>query len=423
MKTLNVLCALFFMLNIAVAQDEPCCENECDNISIYGDANDNAPSQIKHYAGSTYLAGTITIGDQIFATFTKFDSNNNIIWEYQFDRQSRIADFIKTGNDLLLVGRTEPTTDNELLFARIDDNGNAVFIRTYNNTSRELFLRIVEHPNPQNPAFPFYATSLENNTASPSVFDDSRLYNVDIQGNINWAIEYEFGQQDEQIDVGLGFLSDGNLLVSGNAVDSSQGIIAKVNGATGQIISSNSYSIACNYNQVYELSNGNIIASAFLTPGSEEVLVSLFDNGLNLLSSMRLDATFRSGFLGIMDIDNADNVYIGGTVQSSGQPILCKFNTTANMLTLTASKFFNGGETSFAGLTLDVNGNQIYYADGRTGNPLSTGGSDILLGYFDTALTDDCLMDAGISTSVENYGASPITIPLFVRQRPKQYLH
>jgi len=415
MKELNVLCLLLFILNITVAQDVPCCENECDNISIYGNADDNTPTQIKHNDGFTYLSGRVSINGQLFATVTKFDNNNNVIWEYQFDSPSNIADFIVVDNGLLLVGRTEPAIvsgtnfDNELLIARIDNDGTPIFIRTYDNTARELFLRVIEHTNPPNPAFPFYATTFENNTSFPSADDDARLYNIDNQGNINWVVEYAFEMVDEQIGVAISPTSDGNLLLGGRGrnVD---GLIAKVNGATGQILSSEDASIGVFHNHAHELSNGNIVISGFLDVSTREILLSLFDSDLNLLNSIRLDNLFGV-FLAAADIDNNDDFYIVGMQsQSNGQPVLCKISTANNTLTLLASKYFNNGETSFGGFALDVNGNQIYYADGRTGNPLSTGGRDVLLGYFDTELADDCFMDASVTSSVENYTLSPFSI-------------
>jgi len=407
-KELTLSLTLLFLFGTTIAQiSQSNCEKICDNISIYGDTNDNVPTQIKHYEGFTYLAGTANISGQLLATLTKLDTNNVVIWEYQLNMPSRIADFVKTDEGLLLVGRTEPGASANALIAQINDDGDEVFIKTYENTSRSLFLRIIEHHNPLNPDFPFYITAFENNTDSPSVFDDSQLYNIDKYGNINWITEYEFGQTDEQIGVAITPLNDGNLFIAGNGVDNQRGIIAKINGLNEAVLQPTEATISGLYNHAVELSNGNIVVSNFLTFGSGELVVSLFDNNLDLLNSLRLN-DLLVGFISAAGADDDDNFYVIGT--QNGQPILCKLSTVGNILTLAASKYFNNDENSFDGYALYVKGDKVYYADGRTAHPLSFGGSDILLGYFNTQLTDDCLLDAVINTSVENYNLSTISI-------------
>ncbi len=405
-KTLNIL-FLLFIINFAIAQTQDCCENICDNMTIYGDADNNIPLRIKHYDDFIYLTGTTNISDQSFATFSKLDITGQVIWQYRFDVQSIFYDFVKIGSEFLLVGSTIPyliggnPVDTQSILARIDDNGNPIYIRSYQNSGREAFYRILKHPNPPNANAPYYISAFENVDGAPSFNDKVHLHNLDVVGNIVWSVEYNTSQFDEQFYRDIAPTNDGHLMLLGNYLPANRGVVLKVDGTNGQVLSAKEASDNVIYNGVRELSDGNIVVSGFFLGTPRESLLSLFDSNLNFLSSTRLN---NGGVLNItsIDTDTDDNIYGAGEL-NNGQPVIIKANTVGNQFNIVAAKYFTDGESTFYDATIHVDGTNLYYADGRANNPLSPGGQDIASGYFNTALSDDCLVDAEIVNNNVNY--------------------
>ena len=63
-----------------------------------------------------------------------------------------------------------------------------------------------------------------------------------------------------------------------------------------------------------------------------------------------------------------------------------------NEIVFTNTKYFEDGESAFMSPFLDVVGSNLYYADARLGHPLSFGGYDVLVGYFNVELNNICLI-------------------------------
>ena len=271
------------MVQSGFSQLEDC----CNNIKIYGDNMDNLVSGIKHYDGFTYIIGSTQLLDQRVATFTKFDECNETIWEYQFNFQSELHDFVKTDDEaFLLVGRTLPAqSDNRSILAKIYDDGTEDFIRSYDNNAREALSRIIKHTNPVNSNAPYYMAGYENPPGSVSFSDEVHLHNLDANGNIMWSKELTFGN-DDQWARGLLPLSDGNLILLGDYLPSSSGIIVKVSGIDGSSIKASRSVPKASYLDGVEDSNGNIIVAGRYGLPSEGGILSIFDNDCNFISSL-----------------------------------------------------------------------------------------------------------------------------------------
>lgn len=411
------LCS-FFLIQILFAQGTDCCPDVCDRITLYGDANDNIPKRIKHYDGFTYLIGSVKISNETFATFSKITANNQLVWEYRFDTQTDFLDFIKVGNEFLLVGRTLPLSssngfpvNNQSVMARIDDNGNAVYIRTYENNMREGFIRIIEHPNPINPNAPYYVSGVEGANSVPSYNDEVHLHNLDGSGNILWSVEFNAFKIDEQFTRDITPSSDGHILMIGNNLSPNQGMIIKVDGATGQVLLAKEETNGLIFNGVRELSNGNIVSSGFFLGNPRISALSLFDTDLTVLSSKTL-SDVGDLYITSIDVDDNDNVYCANQLDN-GQPIIIKASTTNNEILLTNSEYFLNGESDFSTATLFVDGSTLYYADSRMNNPASPGERDVFLGSFDLSLEDDCLIDAPIETAQLDFTLTDTNVSMF----------
>lgn len=386
----------------------------CENLNLYGNSNDNTPSKIKHYDGFTYILGTTIIANAIYPTFTKFDSDNNVVWERQFSITAQMFDFVKADNSFLLVGRTEPAfngntpLDNQSILMKIDDQGNEIFTNIYDNNAGELFSNIEKHPNPPNTAFPYYIVGMKN-IATSSSQNKIFLSNVNNQGSINWTVQSSVSSNDPSVN-SLVCTADGNIVLSGDYSSSGNvGFITKINGTNGSIIQ-----VYERNNTIYldavELSNGDIVFTGTDYTNNQSSLTLYNGNSFatpTSLSQFALNTVFN---LKTIVVDSNDNLYGTGTL-ADGRPVVYRAEVIAGEIIVMDIKYHDNGETAFSEATLDVDGSQVYYTDGRTGHPLSTGGADILLGSFDLMLSDSCLTDIGYSFNVFSFfiSSNPVT--------------
>jgi len=146
-----------FMMKICEPPIEP-----SPFLKLAGDSLENHYTRIHQVGNFLYAAGYRGTGANRFAIFSQYDLSGTLNWTTQLNAASSFTDFVEvdaTGNDFLLVGRTEPVNiggnwqDNESLLCRIDKIGNLVWSRNYLQTGREAFTRIVRMPNPTNPQF------------------------------------------------------------------------------------------------------------------------------------------------------------------------------------------------------------------------------------------------------------------------------
>ncbi len=397
------------LLGSALTSTTPPC---CQDINIYGNQYDNAPTKIKHYNGHSYITGTAIVNSQSYFTFSKFDSNNKVIWEYQSTTPAHIFDFVKTNsNAFLLVGRTNPpNANNRGIIVKIDDSGSLNFSKAYDNYGREQFHKIIKHDNPVNVNFPYYMTGIHNTLTGTIYSDAAMLINLDEFGVINWSIEYPYST-DNQFTRGLLGLDDGNVLLIGDS--EGKALLAKVDGANGQLIRGIRETRIMTYYDGVELSNGNIVVAGLDGTGTTNInaQLSLFDSNLNFLDNVRF---VNEGILRFQEVvkDNSDNLYLSGETRN-GFNVICKASTTGANLNIDLMRYFSNGETTYNSPCIDVFGNRLYYADARTDHPKSFGNSDIIFGHFNTSLAEECFKDTTISYIQPTMFFTPIQINSF----------
>ncbi len=403
MKASIVSFFTIYMLFVSAAfgQSQPC----CDNIKIYGDANENTSTEIKHYDGFTYLTGTTTLNGSTYATFSKLDANLDVVWQYRFEEKSILFDFVKTDdNAFLLVGRENPVRtstgawrDNKSILARIDDNGGLDFIRIYDNNKREGFLNIIKHPNPTDPSRPYYMVGVFNSSSTPSSLDEVQIYQLDAQGNSITALDMDYAN-DDQFGRSLIALSNGDILMVGNYNDSPTdvtGILVRKAGDLSTVASVRTFGTnQTNFYDAVELSDGNI-----LTVGGEggnsanyNGLLSLVDRSLNALHTLSISNQQINHFT---DVTMDENGNIFATAQTPNDiPVIFKLEVNAGSIEIVDAKYFYNNETAFTAAKLDATAGKLYYTDGRTDHPatLGAGSHDILKGYFSLDLSDACLL-------------------------------
>jgi len=392
------------------------CNTCCDNFIIYGDEHRNIPTAVKHYDGFTYVAGTIET-NSVYATFTKFDATNSVVWEKQLDHSSTIVDFVKTDDGFLLVGRTEPAMDNgpqnnRSILAKIDDIGNEVFIRSYDNGQRENFVKIVEHPQAVDTNFPYYILAYENvSETNVSYADEVQLYNVNANGDINWQVAYTTVAPnsflDDQFARSLVTTSDGNLLLLGDFDGNSiTAAMLKVSGNNGSVLSSFEGNNNTSFFDAKESSTGNIVltGSQYNNGMAQAAFFMLLDPSLNVISSV-VQNQVQS--IRTLLVDGNDDLY--GIGQLPGNvPCIVKAEVNGSQIVINEVKAIPGDALNYHIPVAQLAGNTLHYADGRDEIPGNN--MDVFLGYFDTALNDDCLERVPFITDAAKYTLSPLTV-------------
>ncbi|MBR9920341.1 MAG: T9SS type A sorting domain-containing protein [Bacteroidetes bacterium] len=375
----------------------------CDSLFIYGDSFENKPDRIKHLNGFTYLASNKVVGGDVFALFSKFAGDGTLIWEQQFDDFSQILDFVETAQgEFLLVGRTMPLLNpgwqnNRSVLAKLDANGAEMFIEEYDNNGREGFIRIVEHPNPQNVGCPYYVLAIENqDNTQNSATDEVHLYNMDDAGNICFSEEYTYrndvGSDDQWVR--LLPLQNGNLLILGDQGVTRLGVISEVSGLDGSIVNTLESDLQMRFWDAIEINPGLIaVAGAYFNfDGSLDGAIWLIDPiNWSVYDGIHYD-NLALGLIRELDIDANGDLF--ATAQRPNDlPIILKYAVTGNTISEIGTTYFDSGETAFSSPNIytDPSVNRLYYTDARKDHPESYGDFDILFGSFDLQLTDTCL--------------------------------
>ncbi len=427
----------------------------CDSLYLYGDSDDNSVERIKHLNGHHFILSNQEDATGIYGVFSKLDVFGNIIWETQMPMQSQLFDFVEIspGGDFFLVGRTMPVGtsatrwfDNQSLIIKVGANGNITMVEELDNTGREGFFKIVNHPNPPLATHPFYVLGLDNedNSTTATAQDKAHIYNYDQNLNLNFKAKYDYIQvgggtvvstDDEW--VGLEVLSNGNLLIMGNSIPGNQrGTLIEVNSTNGGIVQDQESSISNRYRDVLETPVGNmVICGGVFTNGGAPIhgLLILVDVNRNIIDYHLYD-TDQIGIFEELEMGANNHIYTTARHLVTGQPYIFEFEDSGSQLVPLQVKYYNEGETAFSKSRIFTDGtvNRLYYADTRTGHPYGYGAEDILYGSFDLMLTDSCLVDTFFSPSKPTYmhnvpsttlqtGAIPIVTNPIVTGVPPNY--
>ncbi|MBK8562472.1 MAG: T9SS type A sorting domain-containing protein [Saprospiraceae bacterium] len=404
----------------------PACSNPVLFEKIYGDAEENRPTAVKAFGDGIYVSGYRVVGGTEYATFTKFDlATGALMWEKQLSTPSRALDFEydPIADEFLLIGWSSPfpAANNRSFLIRMDDQGVHVFSKFYDQLGRESFNRIVRHPNPTNPNFPFYILGRKNPANFQFQFNDEVvLFNLDNSGSFNWLREYPYttNPTDDEFSLGLVPYTNGDLILTGTTV-SNDGALVKINGTTG----------AAN---LYRFTNQALdIYDAILHPCDGRLIIVGEDWATHqafVAVLMEAAPPAPCGFntppgnssLEFMDIvnfkdiwiDRLGDIYVIGENKSTGQlpyQVVHKLNYNchagASVLTAAWAKYLY--DPLYPEIDFD-NGNisvtpahdRIFYADARLKNPSFFGTWDMLVGAYDLNLTSGCEIGFPVNTMV-----------------------
>lgn len=382
---------------------------------IYGDTAYSVPTRVKAFSDGVYVAGQTRISGQTYATFSKFDINNGtLIFDFRLDFPSTITDFEyePSTDELILVGYTEPfqvagiPQNNESIIFKINDNGVIQSVKRMQQTGREFFQKIIRHPFPKDPAFPYYILGTRNTPASPSPpssVDVVVVFNADQNLNFKpgcpWQYDYNI---DDEFHRGLIALANGDLILLGNDSPDGYGIMVRINGLNGNIIAgSKRTNLIIDIYDGVELPSGQI-AIAGSNFGNNEAFIALLTADLNFIYALRIPEIIDFREIGI---DNVGRLYSIGQVKdllSEKYNIIQRYVVSGALINLQMSKYMEDDpivETDYTlgHIAVTPGFNRIFYADGRKNTPSGFGDHDMLVGNYDLDLTASCAYDYPIN--------------------------
>ncbi len=418
---------------------------------VYGDTARNAPTKIKAFPNhdGIMVAGTRIDAGVKFATFSKFDRfTGELLWDFQLNEGSIIHDFefVEETREFLLIGATEPfqidgaAQDNESILMKVDDSGQLVFGRKYQQLGREHFNRIIRHPDPYDPQFPYYIVGTINPAANPPFYPEppsatDRVIglNISADGMVNWANYYDYdgtNVPDDEFHRGLfpidvfdgGIPNNGDIVITGNDSPTNDGIVVEINGQTGVV------------DTAFRLPTGYDVYDGMELPGNQRLLVgSDFANSRAFIYRFNDQYTNIHGLLfeevdvfREVGMDAQFRFYAVGT-QNLGAPstnynVLHRIGFANSEHQVEYARFHENGETQFLDPRMGVtfNYNQIFYADSR--QRTAQGGTenwDMMVGAFDLDFSSGCQNEVDPVVASFDMNAMPIMVRTFPHTLPE----
>ncbi len=383
---------------------------------IYGDMANNRPSRIKTFDDGLYIVGTKEINGLPYTTFSKFDiTNGTVVWEKELDIATVISDFEHNPltDEFLLVGRTDPIfsggviLDNQSVILKIDDTGNLVDKKLFNQTGRENFQRILKHKAPLNPNFPFYILG-QKSIALNSTHDITVLVNIDENFNTNWIRHYDYFDPSGAVSElenhrGMLDVTDGHLLLIGNGTANNDGVLVKVSGSNGGFVRGKFYqddfpNPKIDFYDAVELLDGNIALVGTNFGPDEALIVIVGPMDFNHITNVQLPDVIDFKEMGI---DVNGNIYTVGLSKSifPDNHIVhkIKYNIANPNITPTIEyeRYINTSAMGLSNPHISVTPvhDRIFFADARLYQGGNFGGYDILLGSFDLEYSSTCTED------------------------------
>ncbi|WP_083937196.1 HYR domain-containing protein [Lewinella cohaerens] len=389
------------------------CPNAAPWAKLYGDTLDNRPARIKAFTDGVYVAGyQVDMSGVVYPTMSKFSvTSGALVWQRLLEFPGRITDleYDAPNDELILVGvvggvSTGPgqNASDRSFILKMDDFGNPGLRKVYDQNGREGFTRIVRHPNPANPAFPYYVLGRKNPSPTPSGIDVPVVYNFAADLTFNWAQEYQAGVEIEAYR-GLVPINDGSLFLVGNGSSfgssSNEGILIDINGLTGAWQGRAYYPGVIDLYDGVDVQNGEV-ALAGTDFGTDEALVYIIDrSNYNVITGFRFPGV--SVFREIGRDGLQGNLYTVGRKKGADPNYhvvhsLSYINGIGGfVLNDVFYKYLYDNETAFdePHLSVKANHDAIFYADARQNNPSGFGNYDMLIGSFDLNMTNACAED------------------------------
>ncbi|MTB53820.1 HYR domain-containing protein [Lewinella sp. W8] len=406
---------------------------------LYGDGQQNLPRRVKAFGDGMYVAGVTTDAAGVqYGTFTKFNPlNGSVVWQFQLDIPSDIQDFthVPVKDEFILVGATiipgvSGPVDNQSLIVRVDDNGIVLDQRTYQLAGREGFTRVVRHPNPDDPDFPYFALGGKNpDTNAPSSFDEVVLFNFDAALNTKWWQQYtEINNVEIEALRGLIPLSNGQLWLVGNGSIANEGAIIRIQSQKGNPVGPAIYHPdGIDWYDGIELPNGEVaLAGERFSSGNAIMMIVDQVNGAPQAGLLFQDVQqFKElGFTTVGAPAGAYRLY--GLGEDKTPPLVGNVMHQVTYqpgvsITKDYSRYLNDGATDWteAHFSVTPSTNRIFYADGRQYATPVFGDWEMMVGSYPLDFSAFCTDDH--AQTEQGYSVAPTNFtPIRLRRTPTQ---
>ncbi len=375
---------------------------------VVGDADPNLFSVVKAFPEGIFAIGSTTVAGEPRATFSQFDPSGHRVWTVRLDMASQFTDFEQTDDGFLIVGLTPPfDQSSQSLAVNVTDFGLLGQVHLYDLGAREAFNRVVRHPAPTNPDFPFLILGIRNQPSS-TTSDFSILATAHSSGLVGTVTRVSSGTADVQLNQSLKALSTGGFGICGD--QSGAGRIAFLDNAlavTGGWAPSGAGIVSIN-DFIEKPSNSSIVWIG--RTAANEAVIARSDRATGAVQwAYKAPAGPNTNFLRLLEADG--HYYATMSVSIAGSTTgysMIRFteNAGATAIAFDWTKTFNDGETAFSGPNLAENSvvPGLVFADGRTGNPQGFGQMDGFIAVTDFELTS-C-----ITTTDQSFSVAPLTL-------------
>jgi PKD repeat protein len=397
---------------------------------LCGDTAYNSPTKIKAFDDGVYLAGVRRHNDLNYATFSKYDLTGALQWLFEMSEPSIFHDFeyVPATDEFLLVGATEPfqlngvQQNNQSLLVKVNDAGTLIssLARKYEQTGREHFNRILRHPTPKNPAFPYYIVGTINPASSPSppsAVDLVTLANIDANGNFNWYNTYNYAAASE-VEVHRGIFpltvgaAQGDLVITGNDIPANDGILISLEGQLGGVQAAYRYASVLDIYDGVQLPSGEIMLAG-ADFGNQMAFIGALNSNF-ALSAVRMTSILEFREIGL---DAQGRLYaVGPEKNAPNRNVMHRFvynPLSVPPFTVAYQRYLeNPNEDAYASPKFSVTpaGDFIFYADARRETPSVFGNFDLAVGVFDLDFSAACVQDFVGGRQPFNVVGQPISV-------------
>ena len=394
---------------------------------LYMGEGDQGGAIVKIYDNHIYRAGNVTKNGQIYANFSKYSMNGAFLWMVELEQTSSFADFIKTTEEdaFLLVGTTQPfNTSSSSVLAKIDVNGNLLWVQNIETTNREIFNRIRRSEGIAGVAnpFPYYISQWVNKPGGGSTSDDAGVFSVDVNGNIGIHSYYRTLNSSSGVDYQVNRvflpLPGGGFALMGSYTPFTGHIIEiDVNGDVVQ---------ALDTDQQLD------IRDAWQDPITRDIVAvgAIGNSTEGFIIRFNLDGTVHwavrtPAINALIKIEHSNNdglfyvVGYGSTFNSINKSYIIRLEDAGQAPPqLEWVRHLEEGETFFGSAVVQLtNNDEILYHDARTGNPKGSGMRDYLMGIFDDELSSCITEEVEIELVEFEFSLSPNEVARF----PQEY--
>ncbi len=373
---------------------------------IYGTSLDNSFSKVIPDGTEYYVLGQDqpSISALPRATVTRLAADGSILWTKSLDIPSQWNDAIRVKKgDLILVGNSLPgDATAKSIMGRITPTGIYTWLKSYDDLGgRDIFLRIIENPVPQNTNYPYYILGAQLEILGLSqTWDDVVMININDNGNFNWKKVYTSNSDDEFLRDFMA-LPNGEMLISGSRLNrqSDHSGIFYITSNDGNILSGK-IATWMNYPDIAAAQSGGFYMASNSEVG-QSPFISKFDQNYTQIWQVQIPKLTTISQIWEASPGIIYTTGVGSFGSLTRTVILKLQDNTPNIPTLLWTKYYNSGINFIGGSLGLMPTNQLAFTDGRMTNS-GFGAKDAFISISDLELNTCDVSNETVSLTPTN---------------------